>query len=326
MNQFIDEILNLEKNGCVEDILRFDSKLDAYFGLDITKVEASLDATDEQAYIGLDFRALLTSYIDYYSILKRIPCTEILVDLGAGHCRGTLLSVLLQTARCVSYEFVEKRTLNAQKYLSNLVCAKNDKMIFTENMATSSLLEAYAYYLYFPRGEVLDIILRKLFKIAEQKEILIYVCESHGDLIEYIKGFRILAVESEFKCRLPRHYNNIVCFKLKFIAGYVGDWKDNIPLWLLLFADKDEYVLKVSYFHLLRKKKMQWLVPLKDVEWLIYQGRECLQFRGRRIIEISKTERILGIEKIDSELETLLNNNSYKKIFICDDIYEFDVV
>ena len=277
-------------------VLSFDAKLDSYFELDIQNIES--DCMDDRiaSYMGIDPSALLTSYLDYYQILDLIPKGEYLIDLGAGHCRGTLLSFLLKKYNCISYEFVESRTVRAQAYIAK---NKPEKLEHSKDFIHCSDLDevclpmAYGYYLYFPRGKVLDNILKQLLARAGTTKVNLYVTESHGDVLDYIDALGFRRIE-KMKASLPRHHDYIIHYQghLREIKNINNlTYEQNLALWLLY--NKDKYLV-IKYYDIKKSEYIDWIVPVNSIEWIMYLGKPSLEMKSGRIILISQTEKIIN--------------------------------
>ena len=244
----------------------------------------------------------------------RVPKGEILVDLGAGYCRGSLLSSALGLATCVSYEFVPERTKQAVHFLGE------NENIKTLNLLTAKIKEAYGYFLYFPRGRVLDIILKKLYDISLKREVHLFVCESHGDVLEYLYSLGLFIQKEEFRAALPRHYKNIVQFKFIKQNFDLIDWRQNLALWMLFKKEKNQIFL-INYYSHNVKSNVKWVVPISSLSWVKYLGKGCLLQKGGRIIDIHGDEKIDSLGLMDKKLDFLLRKNPQKKLFIHNKTY-----
>lgn len=281
---------NLKRNHFIfnskpstEDVLKFDQELDEYFGINGSFIENEIDDSREGSYQGIDSRALSTSYIDYFQILERIPKDQTLIDIGAGYCRGSFLANELDFASCISIEFVEKRAKKALDHLGN-------NTILVLDLLNSKLPRANHYYLYFPKGEVLDHVIRQLIEYANTEEISLFVCESHGDVLEYLDAIGFERVE-EFETSLPRHYDKIVNYKVLSCEDVT--WKNNLPLWMIFNQDKN---FVIDYFDKIKNEATEWIIPVKDCEWIIYNNEPAIQTKKGRIVLISRDEKIKRVQ------------------------------
>lgn len=264
-----------------EEVLKFDQNLDEFFNLNIIDTESKINTKAQGAYAGIDSRALLTSYLDYFEIFKRIPKSEVLIDLGAGYCRGTFLSKSLGMCRCVSVEFIKERARYAFE------CFGPD-LVYICDLKTISLPQSRYFYLYFPKGDVMNHLLRQIIHRSHHISIDLFVCESHGDVLDYIDSLGGERIE-EFKMSLPRHYENMVRYRFNKVSP-PRHWRENLALFMLFH--QDEYLI-VEYFHPLLQDRFDWYLPIKQCEFIIYQGSPALVTSSGRIVLISKDERIL---------------------------------
>ena len=143
----INDITKLVGNPNLQDILKFDSYLDHHFEISSDQDDFYSERDDE--YIGLNSKALLTSYIDYYQVLSDIPRGETLLDLGSGLSRGTLLATKLKLCRCISIESYFPRVQMAKNALKKINGILED--IQHENLLNIKIPKVYGYYLYFQK-------------------------------------------------------------------------------------------------------------------------------------------------------------------------------
>jgi hypothetical protein len=250
--------------------------------------------------------------------MSRIPKGEVLVDLGAGYCRGTLLSsVFTNFCKCISYEFVEERARRASEFL------KTDNVIIIADLNKEKLREEYAYYLYFPRGNVLNEIIKKLYALAQRQKVTLYVCESHGDVLEYLDALMLLERQEEFPAALPRHYDNIVAYKFLGELSREENWRSFLSQWLLFHGTRRD-VFFIKYYSHKYQSFVEWLVPVSSVRWVMYRDQESLECTCGRVIEIHRDEPILRKGSVDDDILKLLSNPKYKKIFIHDGVYNYE--
>lgn len=304
------KIEELIKNKNHLEVIEFDKKLDHFFFSNISQIENQISHSDDAAYAGLNEVALLTSYLDYYQILQSLPVGGSIVDLGAGYCRGTLLSEYIGLNKCISIEYVPERVKHAQDSLKRI--SNNNKLIKLRDLSREKIPEAHAYYLYFPKGEVLDQILINLFSQINQYGKDLYVCESHGDLIEYLKIFSNLIVVDEFKSSLPRHWPNIVKFRVNKVNKNISR-EENLGLWWLFNRAKD-YSFVIDFYHNTLEKKIDWIVRFKDVELIVYNGKVAFHHISGRIILISDNEPIKSIIEKHLMFPGLEDFTKFKKL------------
>jgi hypothetical protein len=293
----------------LSEVLNFDEKLDLYFKIDIKKIEEKVTGHEDSIYPGLDPRALLTSYIDYYQILSDIPDGEELIDLGAGYCRGTILSEFLKLSKCKSIEIVESRVCVAQNCLKEI--GADLGQIIKGDLLTIPIPKAYGYFLYYPKSESLYKIMRDLFEKSKVQVCYLYVCESHGDVIDYIEMFSTIKKVKEFKVSQPRHRDFIVKYEINPVVEKI-EWQTHLPEWLLFNTNENiSFTLKLkhSYF----EDYVSWIIPTKEVELILYKGERSLYDKTGRIIFIEGNEPIENIEERTSSVNDWMQSNEFKK-------------
>ncbi len=296
----------------------FDKQLDRLFYPNLKDAESQVSSGNPEVYAGLNEQALLTSYLDYFQILQDLPRGEILVDLGAGYARGTLLSEYLGLNSCLSLELSEHRVNCAKDGLQS-IGACSEKVICTD-LGAAELPQAYGYYLYFPVGKVLNQVLAKLFKMArKQKEIFLYACESHGELLDFLNGLEGILEVKRFKTSLQRHHNEIVKYKIKPIAPDIH-WQQNIGNWFIQQQERS-LGLVFNYYHPLLKKEVEWLQRFEDLELITYQRRPTFQDRFGRRIDLYNKEYLKRVIALEDEIEKYFSQDGIKKLFIDDGLF-----
>ena len=304
-----NQIEHLLKQGSINDVLSFDLSLDNEFGFSFQKEEIQ---DNDPLYRGLDHRALLTSYLDYFQVLSDIPKNESLIDLGAGFCRGTLLSHKMKLARCISIESYAPRISQSVLAIQKMGGDQND--IIQADLNHYSLPKAYGYYLYFPKNECLDVMLKQIIKHSiKDKPCYLYVCESHGDLISYIDSLDETEVLKKMKVSLPRHNDYIYKFKIERKDSCQGSLSS-----FLLHKKKTDVFLDVSLYHSYFKKKIIWRVCSTQMEHTEFKGVHTVIVNQKRIIDPTQGEEILKVSIGNwSDLDT-----EKKRIIIDHEIYE----
>jgi len=309
----------LLKNSTYPQVIDFDQELDHFFLPNIKNYEKCISNDDPNAYGGLDTRALLTSYLDYYQVLNDLPVGECLIDLGAGYSRGTFISEFLGLSKCLSLEFVSERVNFSIDALAQH--GGDTDLIQKRDLENEDIEKAYAYYLYFPKGDGLDEILKKLFFHAQTSPLYIYACESHGDLLIYLDSFKHLTLIREFRNSLPRHGQGIK----KYRVGQ-GDikisWKQDLSSWFL-FNKKSQMFVVIDYYHPILKKPVEWLLDLGHLELIHYQDKLYFKDLHGRIIDIGGSEPIKRICGKPRDINLLISSFSSKNIrkILFDDRY-----
>lgn len=195
----------------ISSLKTLDNEIDNLLGLkDYEEIEANLAQRDSanidpSLYLEkLDSNALNTSYIDLYQILDKVskenPRAQI-CDLGAGHCRMSLLaSELFPLLNIISVEPVKERISFAQSKLTS----KNYLFVAdTFDQVSLSIMPDYIF-LYFPTGDIFESILRRIK--SRMKKSSIIAIESHGELINRLSIEKSwLKREEYFEVKYPRH-------------------------------------------------------------------------------------------------------------------------
>lgn len=286
------ELRQALQNTGLKEVRELNQRIDSFFNIHYND---SLSTLDESLYPQIESDALLTSYLDYFQILKDLDNDSFLMDVGAGYCRGSLISLFLGLPRCISVEVVAERTKWASDWIHKQ--KNSDGLIRNQDLRVSKLEYAPAYYFYFPRGKLFDELLKQIFNYVEQgKTVTLYVCESHGDMLPYLDTFQRLEEITSFRTHLPRHSPDIVKFKVNNRKGKIG-WKDCLSEYLLR-SDKSEYFF-INYYSQLKKENFEWLVPLSDVDIIHYNNKKALQTKLGRIIPIEGNENILEIKRVE---------------------------
>ena len=201
---------NSHDSVVVGKVIEFDNNLDKEFGLNIPKIEQTIPSERSDHYKGLDASALQTSYLDFYQIFNVIPQDALVVDVGAGYSRGTLLAQQLGR-KCISIEVVEQRVKETQKILKN----KSDIICADVTCDDFTMPEGDYYFLYLPHGEVLYQTLKKIQKLASLRTVNLIVIESHGNVVDYLDAQSHWLVKKDLglKTSLPRHNNHIYFYE-----------------------------------------------------------------------------------------------------------------
>ena len=227
-------------------------------------------------YSDLENEALLTSYHDYLKIFSNLGDGKTIIDLGAGFCRGTLIANYLNlNIKCLSVEIDFERVNPAIKYLDS-----NEEVYCGDIMDDSYKLpmQTDAIFLYIPSG----LLLYRVFELLTQlgKEVIIYVIESHGQLISNLdllpsifKGKEV--IDSVYNSRHDSH-----------IYRYIYD-----PSAILSKFEKETYQLMMASlnknFELHTNGELGvWLAPSF--------GMEFLEFNGQIYIQTIKPNRLLN--------------------------------
>lgn len=229
---------------CVNQVIQLDHALDSSFGLNIDQLERSIHSQieneneneNESYYLGLNASALQTSYLDFYQIFQYIPENAVIVDVGSGYSRGTLLAQKLGR-KCIGIEAVEQRVTACQKLLTH-----KEDIIHADITDENFCLPVGDYYfIYLPHGKVLYQTLKKIQKIATGRKVTLVVIESHGNVIEYLdaQDHWLVKRKETLTTSLPRHDTKIYfydCYGQNYPTLVEQHWDWN--------SDKDkEYLI-----------------------------------------------------------------------------------
>jgi hypothetical protein len=314
MNELLREVLVYkgqgENPGLSYLVSLHDQKIDTHFGINFDQIEKEIKGLDEEYYPELEAPALLTSYLDYHQIFEDLGPGKSLIDLGAGYCRGTLLSCsnASYAVECFSYEILKSRMIPAYNYLEGshyLVAADlNDSNL--------KLPSVDAFYLYLPTGRLLNNIFKKMLYQFKNHPVL-YVCESHGDLIETLNFYHSYfeKIPSSLKTSLTRHDPVIHKYRLTksqeqrvkdFDDLILDDIKDveKIALWILKFGETDiEATISSEVANL--GDKRTWQAKLKNLSLILYHGQMALFLPASgRILQLHGPDQIIQVNGSDS--------------------------
>jgi hypothetical protein len=203
-------------------------EIDRRFGLP-SCLEVSLD--EEEAYgdghTGPE--ALYTDYRDLLIIHNDLKEREItsFADLGAGNCRSKILFDFLHSPFIsAAYEFAHERIEGAKKCYRQLNL-KDEKNFFNQDLRKSDLSSYESFLLYLPVGETLDHVIEKLKVLSQRRAPLLYVIESHGDLIPYLEDrLPHLDLLKKEKLHGERHDPYLRIYRLKDSYAQIEREKD----------------------------------------------------------------------------------------------------
>lgn len=195
---------------------RTDSEIDQYFGLSPSlKSQHNIEETYTDGLTSAE--ALYTSYKDLDLIRKDAEKRNMrsLADLGSGISRMSFLfNETSSSVQCHCYEVVEERVLTAQEaFLKHF--KHPAKGIHNHNLRKDLFPKHDAYFIYLPVGKSLRKIIRELKKITHE-EIILYVIESHGDLLSFLKTMLPeLKVLETYSLNGKRHHPELHVFSYK---------------------------------------------------------------------------------------------------------------
>lgn len=285
-------------------VSEFDHKLDQFFGIDYQSSEEDVVLIDEQVYSNHLQEALLTSYLDYHQIFTDLK-TGTILDLGAGYCRGTLLSEVGDYAvNCISVELIENRVKSAREYLvENKLSSQliNQVDILDKNFI---LPDVDSVYLYLPTGDILNVFL-KLILEGHLENKTIYAVESHGDFIETLDFYHEFFEKrpSSLKTSIQRHDSAIYKYKIRPLEQVKKRYNQlairditelsNLPLWLLKYSHVDFNILVQSKVPGQNEPHI-WQANTKGCRYIKYNGEVGLQLKlPSRILQLETQDKIV---------------------------------
>lgn len=291
--EVLKKLKKQSKNSNVEEILNTDQLIDEYLGLDYEVGELEVDQSLEELYSGIDIRALQTSYLDYYQIFQNMDDEHILVDLGAGYCRGSLLANYIPKRKCISLELSDSRLNQALKVEEKFEFPKSIQKC---NLLIDPIPHGNSYYLYFPLGRVMYQIIRALLV---RRGSCVFVCESHGDVIPLFNRLPWFRQVSNFKASLPRHNDRI--YKYEIVEAGEINWKNDFIAWYIS-NENQKLLIHHKLFHPILKESLVWIIPISETSLEFVNESFYLKDKHNRIINIQKDEPIINIEKASDSI------------------------
>ena len=273
-------------------------EVESILNINYTQNESSINSVEEDIYQNIESEALLTNYFDYFQILDDVG-EETLVDLGAGYCKGTLLSQYLGlSGHCISIE-VETVRVKAARLVSSIPREILHADLLSEDL---KLPMAQAYFMYLPAGPLLNSVIKKI--IIQKIEAIFYIIESHGDFIDTINYYPEIFEEIESNLKVSQHRHDKKIYKFKSKVFREAPIKknnltiDNIHLWLLEYSTEDTTVVvesKIANTNSTRK----WKANLKSSRLIKYNGELSLQlFSPFRILQLETQDKIVEISQV----------------------------
>ena len=255
-------INNINKPLSLREVLFFNVELDKYFGIS----DVDFQSDQPAHYQDVSIEALSTSYSDYYQIISCLKESEILVDLGAGHGRGTFLSTLLGKNNVKSVEVVTSRLEALKRFLSQ---AKYERFVYEKSIVEYDPSPEDVFYLYFPLNKDLLSFLKSNLSRNTDHVLKFIVCESHGDLIPFFQKLSHTRGKKLFKSSMPRHNEWIMEFHLN-PQMLVGSFESNFLGWWISHSFEN-YLLEFEYFHKTLGEKVVLYQKTSDLD-LVYKN------------------------------------------------------
>lgn len=171
--------------------------------------------------------ALYTSFHDFFTLFKDFQKRGLsgFCDVGGGIGKGKFIFDLLSSnpkVEAFSLELLE------QRHHEGLQAHKKLGLPFNEgfqccDLRTTLLPKVDAYFIYLPVGEVLDKVLSQLEEIFQEKEGILYVIESHGDLIPYLQNSIPLKLIAQSSLTSKRHNPDLHVYQI----GPLKSWRSS---------------------------------------------------------------------------------------------------
>lgn len=249
--------------------------------------EAQIHSKDPNIYQGTSETALSTPFYDYYQILKDLDDTESLADLGAGHCKGSLLSEAIgKSGKCDSYEVSIERLKGARRTAHQLGLSSDS--IRELDLLRDELPIAQCYFIYLPLGELIYRPIQRLLKAKRKARF--YVVESHGDLIDFFssmpKWFTLIKV---LPSEGQRHRKGIYVYEFGPCSIEMMD--PNSSGFIYTFVSEYSEDREV----LLKKESGQQAVKMKELLPLWYNGQMCFECLSLKRIVDFQNVLIVGL-------------------------------
>lgn len=256
-----------------------DNLLDGIFGLTFEEAPSDL----EHSYSGLDNRALLTSYRDYWAMIETLNPhpTAHFFEPGAGYFRAFFLfSILYPELKYTGIEQVEDRVLAAGEAAKALdLDYKGIQLGDALDMRESFDI----MYLYLPSSPFTQKLIRK----AKQRlGTSIIAMESHGDLIPLLEGQRnSLKLTEIINSESLRHREGIFVYQVSSIEKDYADELLNVAM------DSNKCFV-------IADGKEEFLIPTKDSWFSIQDGfitseYPIMEIQIKSIIDVTEPDESL---------------------------------
>lgn len=314
-----DDVINyLESIRNVEDVIKVDNILDQFFYGDLNAAHNSITHSSPSLYSTLSIEAFSTSYIDYYNLLKLIPSNETLIDLGAGYSRGSFISSFVGNSNCYGIEMSYERVEFTNKRLEHFSFSNTTVCADLENI---NIPKAYAYYLYFPRNKAFYNILKQLISKNHPKDFYIFVCESHGDVIPFLRSLDHFKEVFHVDTMMERHFDKIVQFKINRVKRK-NCFKTNFINWHFEHMNDTDIVLLVEDRQLLLNRNVKYLIQITDSEISFYNNSYFIEVKSSgKLFSLKCDKEFTRKDKLPKNVIDKINQKSSvfldKEIFYC---------
>lgn len=287
-----------------------DSEIDQYFGL-TPSLHSNLDYEETYSDGLTSSEALYTSYEDLNTIRLDAESRGLksIGDLGSGISRICFLfNELKSSVEAYGHEVVKERVQNSQKAFQNHFKTEPLSIIKT-NLRIDSLPHYESYFLYLPVGKTLRKIISQL-KVRTEEEVILYVIESHGDLLSFLKEmFPEIVLLKTYPLSKKRHNPELHVFSLKrtsshqkeektFLEDSLTELKNNHEV---LFKSRPIFSHLISLFDYLEERFPNTQLLIEDGEsQKIWVGDLCHFENGAReaTLELKHPPRTISVENI----------------------------
>ncbi len=307
------ELLARKDERAIEELLGLEA---------ITKVDGT---SSSEAYAdGLTTsEALFTSYCDYSTLFQDFTSRGFssFCDIGGGIGRGKLLFDILSTHKSPKNYSVE---LLEQRHQEGLSAHARMNLPFPDgfkccDLRVAPLPKADAYFIYLPVGAVLNEVLSKIEEQFQNSNGILYVIESHGDLIPFLKDSLPLKLLDQIPLTSKRHNPNIHVFAI----GPLNAWskqrnllstqneealRDSSGLDFFNYSPGDilhtlqQFEEQADIQLIIKEHDKEWLADLKGHRYGIKEGTIEIK-TPYRIVELS---RLRGLVIPTSEWQELV--------------------
>jgi hypothetical protein len=148
----------LAESASYKDAQKHSAEVDAWLGLQteetekkIQSISSGMDIRDEQLWVGLPVKTLLTPYTEIRTLLAQLDpkAEQRIVDLGAGYGRmGFVIGRHFPEVHFMGYEIVSERVDEANRCLKKLNYPKVQMRVADLSAPDFKPLEADIYFLY----------------------------------------------------------------------------------------------------------------------------------------------------------------------------------
>jgi|GEM_PF-2223199 len=286
-------------------------EIDQFFHLFVPSKVKELNLKEAYTDLPLSAEALYTSYQDLLMVRESLinKAVKSFTDIGSGIGRAKVLFDFLDSPfRTDSIEIVQERHQAGIKAHSTFQLKDSDGFI-NANLLNFPLPKSDSFLIYLPVGPTLFKVLEELKILSTQKDVYLYVIESHGDLISFLEDqLPSLKLLENLTLHSKRHHPDVNVYQLESCASSLA-WQDHALDRLKLFKENCFLNLLGLPFHkkwflmqtLSKDQLPQLLIQEEDFAWL-GSLEEVIPGIDSKKIEIKFPPRIVECEKIQGIL------------------------